>query len=471
LSIFFLVDNHPFGFHNVFMYQYLPTIVVAVIIAAVALVVSFVLTKNDKGDKKKNKKKGIRGKDRDAIVKQANRRLANNPKDAEALSTLADLYYTEGDMNKAMKTYKVLMDMCATHNDLEEGPITLRYGLAALKMQAHEEAYTALMVAKTMNEESFDLDFGLGYLEYIKKNYEKSAGYLLKANRIQPTHAMTQKYMGQSLFKIKKYKEALPLLRQALNSLPDDREALFTMAQSYYELGQHDQALKIFSHLRAHPQWGPSAALFAGTIHAKRHEHSQAIMDYEIGLKHKDIPQDLLLELQYRLAGAFTKENDLPQAITLLKKIRTLNPNYKDVLAQLKQYKELSNNRNLQTYLVAPTTEFITLCRKLTFAMFTGAKVKIIDISVQQSEYVDIMAEVHTKKWEDEILFRFFRTQGSIGELAIRDFHTRIKDMKAGRGISYSAGKYSEGAVKFVEARLIDLISKDELFKLLQKVN
>lgn len=451
------------------MYQYLPTIVVAVIVAIVAVLISFLITRGD-GSKNKNKKK-IRGKDRDGIIKHANRRLANNPKDTDALSTLADLYYTEGDMNKAMKTYKILMDMCATHTDLDEGLITLRYGLAALKMKEHESAYKALMVAKTMNQENFDLLFGLGYLEYIKKDYEKAAGFLLKATRLQPNHPMTQKYLGQSFFKLKKYKDAIPQLRHALNSLPDDKEALFTMAQCYYELGQLDQALKIFSHLRAHPQWGPSAALFAGTIHGKKHDYGQAITDYELGLKHKDIAQDLLLELNYRLAQAYTQENDLNKAVGLLKQIQSIKPGYKDVSAQLKKNKELSSNRNLQTYLVAPTTEFITLCRKLTFNMFPGAKVKISDISVQKSEFVDVMAEVHTKKWEDEILFRFFRTQGSIGEIAIRDFHTRIKDMKAGRGISYSAGKYSEGAVKFVEARLIDLISKDDLFKMLQKVN
>ncbi len=455
------------------MYDYLPLIAVVVILAVISLMVLFTLTGGEKDDSKKDKKKKkskIRGKDRDAIVKHANKRLANNPKDPDALSTLADLYFSEGDMNKAMKTYKLLMDMCATNSDLDEGFITLRYGLSALKMQENEEAYKALMVAKTMNQESFDLNFSLGYLEYTRQDYEKAAGYLSKANTIQADHAMTQKYLGQSLFKMKKYKEALSLLRRTLNSEPDDKEALFTMAQCYYELGQNDQALKIFLHLRPHPTWGPSAALFAGTIHAKNHKFSKAISDYEIGLKHTNISQELSLELKYRLAEAYTQENDINKAMVYLKQIRSEAPNYKDVANQLKKYKDLSSNRNLQTYLVAQTTEFITLCRKLTFNMFPGAKVKITDISAQQSEFVDILAEIHTKKWEDEILFRFFRTQGSIGELSIRDFNVQIKEMKAGRGIAMSAGSYTEEAVKYVEARLIDLIDKDKLYKMLQNI-
>ncbi len=452
------------------MYDYLPIVAVVVILAILSLIILFTLGGGEKEKKGKKNKSKIRGKDRDAIVKHANKRLANNPKDPDALRTLADLYFSEGDMSKAMKTYKLLMDMCATNSDLDEGTITLRYGLSALRMKEHDEAYKALMVAKTMNQENFDLNFSLGYLEYIRQDSEKAAGFLSRANTLQPDHAMTHKYLGQSLFKMKKYKEGLSLLRRALNSEPDDKEALFTMAQCYYELGQNDHALKIFLHLRPNPTWGPSAALFAGTIHAKKHNFSKAITDYEIGLKHSSITKELQLELKYRLAEAYTQENDLNSAVRHLKEIRSVDPNYKDVAAQLKKYKDLSSNRNLQTYLVAQTTEFITLCRKLTFSMFPNAKVKITDISAQQSEYVDILAEVHTKKWEDEILFRFFRTQGSIGELSIRDFNVQIKEMKAGRGIAFNAGPYTEEAVKYVEARLIDLIDKEKLYKMLQNI-
>jgi restriction endonuclease Mrr len=48
--------------------------------------------------------------------------------------------------------------------------------------------------------------------------------------------------------------------------------------------------------------------------------------------------------------------------------------------------------------------------------------------------------------------------------------HSRIKDLKAGRGFCVTAGGFTEGAQQFVEARLIDLVEKNELMKLLSRV-
>ena len=98
---------------------------------------------------------------------------------------------------------------------------------------------------------------------------------------------------------------------------------------------------------------------------------------------------------------------------------------------------------------MAPTGDFVTLCRKVALAYFPHAKVKILDISVNKNEWADILAEVETRKWQDTVLFRFIRTQGSIGELILRDFHARIKEVKAGKGVITS---YSIHYTKLYEA-------------------
>ena len=102
---------------------------------------------------------------------------------------------------------------------------------------------------------------------------------------------------------------------------------------------------------------------------------------------------------------------------------------------------------------------------------FKGSRVKIVDISLGKSEYSDVLAEIETNQWVDTILFRYIRTTGQVGELLLRDFHGRVKDLKAGRGFCISAGEFSEGAHQFVEARLIDLIDKNGLVKVLNRAN
>jgi restriction endonuclease Mrr len=68
-------------------------------------------------------------------------------------------------------------------------------------------------------------------------------------------------------------------------------------------------------------------------------------------------------------------------------------------------------------------------------------------------------------------MFRFIRTQGTIGELIVRDFHSHLKEAKAGKGICITVGNFGEEAKRYTEARLIELIEKDRLTAILNTVD
>jgi tetratricopeptide (TPR) repeat protein len=308
-------------------------------------------------------------------------------------------------------------------------------------------------------------------LEYQRRNFEKASQILQQARTEDPEHALTLRYLGLALFKIKNFREALALLRKAVDLVPDDKESLYAMGECYYELSQTDQAIKIFTHLRPDPVLGPNASLFAGTIHMNQHQYPKAIMDYEIGLKHENLKIEVAVELKYRLSIAYLKQQEIGRALNFLRDIQNIYPNYKDVPALIAKYQELNVNKNLQIFLMAPTGDFVTLCRKVALSYFPKAKVKITNIAVNKNEWADILAEVDTPKWSDLVMFRFIRTQGAIGELVVRDFHSRLKEIKAGKGYCLTTGTFSEEAKRFVEARLIDLIEKDRLTKILDSVD
>lgn len=401
------------------------------------------------------------------VIREANRRLSQNPKDASALLSLADLYFKENNFDKALKTYQVLIDLCANNSDLNEFELTVKYAVSALKLKDFETAYKSFLLARTMRQDSFEVNYNLGTLEYSRKNYEKAYSLLKQANIIQPEHIPAQRYLGHCAFKMKKFREAAGVLRKVLDLEPGDKEALFIIGQCYFELGQNDQAIKIFTHLRTDPDIGPTAALYSGTIHMNGKQFPQAAMDFELALRHANIKKETELEIKYRLSATYIKQQELGKAVSLLLEINDASPGYKDVSAMLGKYKELNANQNLQAFLMAPPSEFANLCRKIVEGYFLGSKVKITDISMNKSDYLDILADVSTVKWEDIILYRFIRTTGQIGELYLRDLYARLHDVKAGRGFCITAGEFTEGARQFVEARLIDLIEKDDLLKLL----
>jgi tetratricopeptide (TPR) repeat protein len=434
------------------------------------LIATILFTRRSEGDTKEEAPKKKRPRDRSQVLKEANRRLAQNPKDTEALLSLADIYYNDKEWEKAHKTYGLLVDMCSSHSEIDEFQVTLRQALAALNLKLYDEAYKGLMIARTFNSDVFEINYNLGYLEYRRKNYDRATASLTAALRTQPDHLQSLKYLGMSQFRIKRYREAITNLKQVIDQRADDKEAIYFQAQAYYENGQNDMAIQLFTHLRPDPIFGPQAALMAGSLHMKAKQYDIAQMDFELGLRHQNIRSEIELELRYRLAAALMKLQDVSTAMSLLKQIHAVNPGYKDVDAQLRKNSELSRNQHLQTFLLAPESDFVSLCRRMSESFFRRAHTKITDIQVRKGEYCDILAEVETSNWADIVLFRFVRTTGQVGEFVLRDLHSRIKDVKAGRGFCVCAGTFSEGAQAFVEARFIDLIDKPELLKTLNKL-
>ena len=449
------------------MLTILPLVVAATVVLALAAIGFIVISVR----RSRNGSASKRSRDREAVLREANKQLSQNPRDYKALLTIGDIHYEEKSWEKAMKTYGILMNMSASNPMIEEWMVTMRYGLCALNLNQPDEAYKSLLIARSLREDVFDINFNLGVLEYRRGNVEKATQLLNHARLAQPEHVGTKRYLGRSLYRVQRYADAVRMLRGVVESEPDDKESLFFLAQSYNEVGHADQALMIFSHLRPDPVLGPHSALFAGTIRAAKQDYERAITDYELGLRHEKIKLDVQLELRYRLADAYARQQEIGKSLQQLLEIHKQNPGYKDVAAQIAKSKELHSNRNLQTYLISPPSEFVTLCRRMVGAVFPHSQVKILDITVQKNEYADILTEIETSKWQDTILFRFLRGTGQVGELLLRDLHARIKESRSGRGFCITAGSFSDTAAAYVEARLIDLIDKEKLLELFNRLD
>jgi len=412
-------------------------------------------------------------KENEAVIKDAHKRLTQNPNDAEAKYALATAYFEDESWDKAMKMYESLVEQLAVNNvkTIDHFEVFLRYGLAARKLNLLEQAYKGFSMARTYRQDNFEVNYELGALEFERNNYEKAVQLLQQARIQDPDNPAVLRYLGHALFRLKKTKEAMTFIRKAIDLAPEDKESLYTLAECYHEANQIEQAIRIFNHLRADPVMGPNSCLIAGTIHLDTRQYEAAIMDFEIGLKHQNIKADILAELRYKLATTYIKMNEIGKAIPLLKQIQSGNNSYKDVNVLLSKYIELNANRNLQIFLMSPSADFIALCRKIVMTYFSKAKVKITNIVVNKNEWADITAEIDTPKWSDLIMFRFIRTQGAIGELIVRDFHSHLKEVKAGKGICITVGNFTEEAKRYTEARLIDLIEKEKLQAILNSVD
>ena len=326
------------------------------------------------------------------------------------------------------------------------------------------------MIAKSYNRETFELEYNLGYLEVLRKNYRRAAILLQNAIRMQPDFLSTYKYLGISYTKERKYSKAVDCLQRWLESRPDDKEAYYHLAQCYFYLNHFEQAEKIFSQLRTDPGYGPKAAFFSGTIHMNRKEFEKAISDFDIGLQHNAIQPKIALELKYRLALSHEKISDLNSACKLYREIKETDPNFKDVRDQLKRCQELNANQSLKIFLMGTATEFTNLCRNIAGKYFDKGRARIVGVSPLEDDCLDILTEVITNKWEDLILLRFIRASGTLGDLVPRDFHSCMKEKRASRGVCFASAEYNDSARSYVEARLVDLVDKEALLKIFKKL-
>ncbi|MBO4437833.1 MAG: tetratricopeptide repeat protein [Spirochaetaceae bacterium] len=440
-----------------------PIIISIIVIGLAFLLVMSFLSEQKKANKPEKKR------DRQSIMREANRKLAQDPHNPQALKMLADLYFSEAAWDKAFPLYNLMIDISAAHAEIDPVATGLRYGICAIKMNKAADAFKGLVLAHKFEVNNAEVNYYLGQAFYYSGDYEKASPLFKRTLIVYPTNMEVYRFLGLSLEKGKKYKESLAYLKQSIDNNPEDKEVLFSLAEAFAETNAIERSVKIFTHLRSDPTYGPKSCLQVGILHSNTNSLEKALQDFEIGLKHENVPADIAAEMRYRMAQVYLKMQSISEALNLLKQIQDITPDYKDTKSLILQYQELNQNKNLQTYLIANQSDFILLCKQIVSAYFEKSITRILDIT-PSNDNTEILAEIDTSKWTDVVLFRFYRTSSIVGELYVRDFHEKIRDTKAGRGICFTAGTFSEESRKFIDGRPIDLIEREELKKFLSGI-
>lgn len=419
---------------------------------------------------KVSKSAGKRTKPKQAILLSGLKKLSQNPNDVKALFSVGQIYIEQKSWENAFSVYTNLISRSSQLLPSQQLEINKNYGIAALNTKRLNEAKERFLLARTIDQEDFDINYNLAYVYYLEGEYDKAIPFFGRCLILNSENFKAKKYLGLSYRKTQNFNDAIQYLNAAFTIVPDDKEVLFTIGECFFELGMTDKALKVFYRLRTDPSYGAESCLYSGILHMKMSQYENAIQDFEIGLKHSNITDDVKCEIYYQYAQSYIKLKNISKAIDILNQIQKINPTYKDISQLIETYAELNQNVALRIYLMASQNDFVALCRKIVTKFFPMARVKIVDISVL-STHTDVTALLDMDRFTDTALFRFFRTQGSVGELSLRDFHEKLKELKAGTGVCCCAGDFTNEAIKFSEGRPIELYPKERLNKLLSKIN
>lgn len=444
---------------------------VLIVIVTIALFVIIIMTV--KSPKKENYASGnnySKKKSHLALIKELEKKITRDPHNVQALKSLGEVYIQEENWPKVWSINKTLFDIGSVHIEIDLAQAARNMGLAAYKLEKYDDAINSLIISGKKNPESFETNFYLGQAFFAKQIYDKAIICFKKCKLIAPEKTEVYEWIGNSFFYMQKFRDSLPYLKKVLDENPEDKQLLFNFAVAMAESGMTDKALKIFCHLRPDPQFGALSCLEAGKIHEKIKDYKSAISDYEIAFKLQNVPEQTLLQIKYRCANDLIATNNIPKGLVLLKQIQQSHNGYKDVDNLVLRYQELNQNQNLQVYLLSGTSDFVVLCRKFISTYYSESFVKVEDVSVG-TECIEIICSVEKNKWESKQMFRFYRTQTVVGDIYIREFHSKMRDAKCDNGTCVSMGNFSEAAHKYTEGRPIDLIEKDKLSVILKKIN
>lgn len=446
------------------------SVLIVLIISILLIGVLVVISTTSKAKKPKDVSGRIQKKGKSAILKEAEKKLARNPRDITALRELGNIYFEDKNWEKAYGVYKSLFEISASDSEVNVAEASLRMGIAANKLGRFDDSLSALMLSYKKNPDSYECNLYLGKGLYEKQVYDKAIACLKKVKLLKPDSSEADLMLGMCFFKLQKFREALPFLKKVIDENPANKEVLYYLGVSMVETGMGDRALKVFIHLRPDPLFGPQACLEAGKLHERVKDYNSAIQDYEIALKLPSVPDQILVQIRYRAALTYIAMKDISKGLAMLKQVQALKPGYKDVDTLFARYSELNQNKNLQVYLMAGTSEFIALCRNFITKYYPDATVKVTDSEVNQDS-VDITCEIEHPKWSAKHLFRFYRGQGALSDISVRECHGKMRDTKCDKAICITLGNFSESAHKFIEGRPIDLIEKEQLSKRLLKIS
>lgn len=182
--------------------------------------------------------------DGEKLVLDFVRRNQPNPIANEALLEMANYYFNENDLAKAVEYYERIPQ--SSMSRLERAEVSFRLGYANFVQQRFREAKRYFSATKDIDGDFYyPTNYYLGMIYFFEGNYDGSIRQLRIAERSPLYKNDIPYYLSQIYFAQRRYNElisyAQPLVENS-RRLRNDDEIKQLLGQAYFEQGQYAQA-------------------------------------------------------------------------------------------------------------------------------------------------------------------------------------------------------------------------------------
>ena len=209
--------------------------------------------------------------DTDTAEKMLKKVIKMNPEIAKAHKDLGIIYLNKRLFDYAKDEFQIAMNLAP--DDFE---IVFEYGNYLYSVSENDEADIYYKKALEIEPDNVLALTFMGLNKLVLNQLDDARDYIMKAVELEPNHEYVQFCVGRILFARKEYEEAKRYLIRAVEQNPDI-ETQNTLALTYYELGDYEQALNIFKNIDSKRPQSVSVLMSIAKCYEALHQNDNAL--------------------------------------------------------------------------------------------------------------------------------------------------------------------------------------------------
>lgn len=395
---------------------------------------------------------------------------ARNQDDLVSLYQLARLQIENGMAQDGVTNVMRLLDRNLSGSGVSHVKSVVLLAEGQLALGNKDDAYKQLQVAYGLDATDIEVNLKLAAILAEAGNIKDAFAYASRVVKMDPDNPEGWLTYGLSAFQLGNTEVAIEALEKAIELNPGHFRAVLSLAELYVRRGNTVEAETCFNQAlkNAADQNERAETFYKWGVHKVRQlDHEQARTLFGHALK-ESATNDLRKKILQELVALYEQQKNVPRILSAMKEYLKLDPSREEYRKKLDYYEEVGSNIRLQKYEFMGLTEFSQFCVKLAGVMFKHDGNPVMEINPDGS--VDVTLYRTTKTQAMTVLFRFLRSKGETGEMILRDLYAKMKAQNGSRAVFVTNSSFTEGAVAFSKSRMVNLVTKDELIKYLERI-
>lgn len=406
-------------------------------------------------------------------IKLAKTIVTKDNRDFQAHYYLGKAYYMDNKFELALMEFKIVNENAIFDEmDIPEAEFRKLSAILYKKFKQIDEALKEYLLLTKIAPGDADTFFQIGSLFEEKNKTEQALNYYQKAITLNPRHVQAHSARAMILYRNKQFADARKAIEKAISLSPETFSSYYYLGKILKENKEYANAVNSFEKALRDAEFRQRALIERGSCYIAVNNIEKAIDEFDRAIRSAKRDDDNeTLYARYFLATCYEKQRKVDSAIKQWEKIYQHNKAFRDVASKLMEYKDLTVNDNMKEYLTSFSENFVELCKHITS---TSLNLSVKEAGMTKSAVKIIAKEGKSENWMNVrvqlYLLLFFRETEQIGENIVRTVAEQVKKQNYIKALIFTSSGFTRSASQFAESRPIELINKDKLQQLLDKI-